>query len=76
VNYVWIRAVDVQHDPLSQVANETVRIDGHRASRGEDRLDDGRERAVLIIPDRRVLVVAVSADASLVGLVIESAFVT
>src|SRR2546425_831399 len=25
VNYVWIRAVDVQHDPIGQVATETTR---------------------------------------------------
>jgi hypothetical protein len=54
-------------------AGRAIRLDGHPARRGADRLPDGRSRVVLVIPDLDVAVTATSRDAALVRRIIASA---
>lgn len=74
VSYVWLRSCeDCRADPTAAVARQSVRVSGHAARRGEDLLDDGRTRVVLLIADRNVVVVAVSSDPGVARGIIDSA---
>jgi hypothetical protein len=75
VSYAWLRAAaDVSTDPDAQMATLPVSIGQNTAARrGEDRLSDGRTRVVLVVPSRKVVVMAVSADAALARRIVDSA---
>jgi hypothetical protein len=74
VSYVWLRSSDdLTTDPEAAVARRPRSLSGHAARIGEDGLADGRTRVVLVVPDLRVVVVAVSADPTVARNIVESA---
>jgi hypothetical protein len=78
VSYVWLRSCsgDCGADPEAAVARQVLRVSGQSARRGEDQLSDGRDRVVLVLTGRRVVVVAVSPDPSVARTIIDSAYLS
>jgi len=75
VNYVWLSScTDCRSD--SALARQAVRVSGRDARRGENRLPDGRTAVVLVVPDRKVVVVAVSLNPSVARGIIDSASIS
>jgi len=54
------------------VADQAIRLAGHPARQGHDRLPDGHSRVVLVIPDLDVAVIATSRDAALARRIVAS----
>jgi hypothetical protein len=78
VSYAELRPVySVAADPDAQLATRPVSIgSGIPARRGEDRMGDGRTRVVLVVPSRKVVVLAVSSDPALARRIVDSTAVT
>lgn len=76
VSYAWLRSSgDLTVDPEAAVATRAISLQGHAAKRGEDQLEDGRTRIVIVVTDRRIVVVAVSKDPALARQIADSVFV-
>ena len=74
VSVVELKPVrDAEVSKQAAVADRAVRVDGHGGRRGEDRLQDGRTRVVLLLPDLDAAVVAESKDPALARSVVASA---
>ena len=74
VSYVWLKHPERPGvDPDETLAKNHVNLDGHDARRSQDQLSDGRTRVVLVVPDRGVVVVAVSTDPGLAQRIVDSA---
>jgi hypothetical protein len=74
VSDVWLRgSADLTADPDARIATVPRSLAGQAARTGEDRLADGRTRVVLVVPDRRELVVAVSSVPRLARSIVDSA---
>ncbi len=77
VSYVWLRpSEDLRVDPEAAVARQPAGVSGQAARRGEDRLPDGRTRVVLVIPDRKVVVVGEHLVLDVVGGIVAAVTVT
>jgi hypothetical protein len=73
VSYAWLRnPEDPDTDPDAVLATHPVSLQGHPARRGEDQLSDGRTRIVVVVTDRKVVVVAVSKDPALASRIADS----
>jgi hypothetical protein len=74
VSWVWLRgSADLTVDPDARIATVPRSLAGRAARTGEEGLADGRSRVVLVVPDRRELVVAVSSDPCLARSIVDSA---
>ncbi|MEV2237266.1 hypothetical protein [Micromonospora sp. NPDC049891] len=65
VDYAEIRRANLELDPVAQLATEAGEASGHPVLRGGDVLPDGRTRQVVVVPDQRVVLIAVSGDPAL-----------
>jgi len=76
VSYAWLRtSEDLRVDPEAAIARRSITVDGRAARCGQDHLPDGRTRVVLVVPDRKVVVIAVSNSPDLAREIIDSASV-
>jgi len=66
VSYVWLYSNNnLASDHVALVAMHPGNLQGHAVRRGEDRLPDGRTRTVIVVPEQRFVLVAVSKDQGL-----------
>ncbi|MCZ7422618.1 hypothetical protein O7605_24255 [Verrucosispora sp. WMMA2121] len=62
VDYAEIKRANLDLDPVAQLATGASEAFGHSVLRGGDVLPDGRTRQVVVVPDRDVVLVAVSSN--------------
>jgi hypothetical protein len=73
VDYVEVRrSDDLAGDPAAAVATSPATVTGHQVLRGGNRLADGRVQRVMVVPDRQVIVVAVSSKPAVADRIMRS----
>ncbi|WBB51175.1 hypothetical protein O3597_12195 [Verrucosispora sp. WMMA2044] len=72
VDYAEIKRANLDLDPVAQLATEASEAFGHPVLRGGDVLPDGRTRQVVVVPDRQVLLVAVSSNPAVAEAIVRS----
>ncbi|GIJ30987.1 hypothetical protein [Micromonospora sediminimaris] len=72
VDYAEIKRANLDLDPVAQLATEAGEAFGHPVLGGGDVLPDGRTRQVVVVPDRQVLLVAVSSNPAVAEAIVRS----